>query len=95
MAHDDHAPSHADSVLVPEGFSLQPLATGLNYPTAIAFADDKIWVSESGAVPGTPPRVVQIGPDGQETTVLASDQLPKGVLDGPVTDITSMTARSG
>jgi hypothetical protein len=62
MAHTDHAPSNAqqqedqsfestDSVLVPDGFSLAPLATGLNCPTAIASSKDHIWVIESGAVP--------------------------------------------
>jgi hypothetical protein len=77
-----------DSVLVPDGFSLRPLATGLNFPTAIAFSEDHIWVSESGAVPGSLPRVVTIGPDGDVTNVLSGDQLPDGVLAGPVTDIT-------
>ncbi|WP_445500249.1 hypothetical protein [Microvirga sp. G4-2] len=45
--------SNGDGVLVLEGFSLQPLATGLNFPTAITFSEDQnqAWVSESGALP--------------------------------------------
>lgn len=82
--------SNGDSVLVPEGFSLQPLATGLNFPTAIAFSDDQtqVWVSESGALPGTQPRIVQLNPGGDVTPVLSGDQLPEGVLAGPITDVT-------
>jgi hypothetical protein len=88
MALPDHAPSSSDSVLVPDGFSLQPLATGLNFPTAIAFSQGQIWVGESGAIPGTLPRIVQIGAAGEVTAILSGDQLPAGVLAGPVTDIT-------
>jgi hypothetical protein len=32
------------AVLVPDGFTLQPLATGLTFPTAITFSGDQIWV---------------------------------------------------
>src|SRR5215208_6801642 len=90
MAHNGPNHSTGDSVLVPEGYSLQPLATGLNFPTAIAFSEDKdqVWVSESGALPGTQTRIVQLNPGGQVTPVLAGDQLPGGVLAGPITDVT-------
>jgi hypothetical protein len=62
MADNSQNHPNGDSVLVPEGFSLQPLATGLNFPTAIAFSEDEtqVWVSESGALPGTQPRIVQL-----------------------------------
>jgi hypothetical protein len=80
--------SDADNVLVPDGFSLQSFATGLTFPTAITFSNDKVWVSESGATPDTVPQVVQIGPDGHASSVLSSNQLPEGVLAGPITDIT-------
>jgi hypothetical protein len=90
MAQDSQTPSNADSVRVPDGFSLKPLATGLNFPTAIAFSEDKeqVWVSESGALPGTQPRIVQLNPGGQVTPVLSGDQFPEGVLAGPITDVT-------
>ncbi|WP_445505319.1 hypothetical protein [Microvirga sp. G4-2] len=78
------------NVNVPEGFSLQPLATGLNFPTAIAFSEDQtqVWVSESGALPGTLPQIVQLNSGGQVTPVLSGDELPEGVLAGPITDVT-------
>jgi glucose/arabinose dehydrogenase len=90
MADNSQNHSTGDSVLVPEGFSLQPLATGLNFPTAIAFSEDKtqVWVSESGALPGTQPRIVQLDPGGDVTPVLSGDQFPEGILAGPITDVT-------
>jgi hypothetical protein len=84
----DHDQSDADNVLVPEGFSLQSFATGLTFPTAITFSKDHVWFSESGATPDTVPQIVQIGPDGHPTPVLSSNDLPDGVLAGPITDVT-------
>jgi glucose/arabinose dehydrogenase len=84
----DHDQSDADNVLVPEGFSLQSFATGLTFPTAITFSKDHVWVSESGATPDTVPQIVQIGPDEHPTPVLSSNDLPDGVLAGPITDVT-------
>ncbi|WP_213288069.1 glucose/sorbosone dehydrogenase-like protein [Bradyrhizobium sp. sGM-13] len=75
-------------MIVPEGFSLQLFATGLTFPTAIAFSDDQVWVSESGAVPGTVPQIVQVGPRGEAIIALSSEQLPEGILAGPITDVT-------
>jgi hypothetical protein len=90
MADNNQNPSTGDSVLVPKGYSLQPFATGLNFPTAITFSEDKgqVWVSESGALPGTQPRIVQLNPGGDVTPVLSGDQFPEGVLAGPITDVT-------
>ncbi|ACL62919.1 glucose/sorbosone dehydrogenase-like protein [Methylobacterium nodulans] len=84
--NDSHA--SPENVVLPDGYSLQAFATGLTFPTAITFSNDQVWVSESGPTPDTVPQVVQIGPDGHPIPVLSSDQLPAGVLAGPITDIT-------
>ncbi|WP_245266710.1 sorbosone dehydrogenase family protein [Bradyrhizobium sp. WSM1743] len=86
--HDNDDQLTPENVIVPEGYSLQAFATGLTFPTAITFSDGHVWVSESGATPNTVPEIVQIGSDGHPIPVLASNQLPAGVLAGPITDIT-------
>jgi glucose/arabinose dehydrogenase len=82
---NDAAP---ENVIVPDGYSLQAFATGLTFPTAVTFSNDHVWVSESGPTPDTVPQIVKIGPDGHPIPVLSPDQLPTGVLAGPITDIT-------
>ena len=76
------APSN---VVVPAGYTMTAVATGLNFPTAITFQGDSIWVAEAGII--TPPAVKQID-KGKLTTVLTASMLPSGVLVSPVTGIT-------
>lgn len=80
------AASQPSNVTVPVGYSMTAVATGLNFPTAITFQGDSIWVTEAGII--TPPAVKEIDNKGDITTVLTSNMLPAGVLVSPVTGIT-------
>jgi hypothetical protein len=85
---DDHGFAHAAAnASVPPGYFLQPLATGLDFPTAIASSAEGIWVAEAGVVPGFPPTVKRIDPDGGATMILSGDQLGSRLM-GPLTDVT-------
>ena len=61
------APSNA---IIPPGYTMTAVATGLNFPTAISFQGDSIWVTEAGII--TPAAVKQIDKKGNITTVLTS-----------------------
>ncbi len=74
------------NVVVPQGYTMTAVATGLNFPTAITFQGDSIWVTEAGII--TPPAVKKIDKNGNITTVLTASMLPAGVLVSPVTGIT-------
>lgn len=74
------------NVVVPAGYRITAVATGLNFPTAITFQGDSIWVTEAGII--TPPAVKRIDSNGNITTVLTASMLPAGVLESPVTGIT-------
>ena len=74
------------NVVIPPGYAMTAVATGLNFPTAITFQGDSIWVTEAGIV--TPPAVKMIDNKGNVTTVLTSSMLPSGVLVAPMTGIT-------
>lgn len=77
------AEAKPDYILEP-GYRLERIASGLTYPTAIAFdSQGKIYVTESGYAYGTPPgkgRVLRVDTNGT-TTELA------GGFGGPVTGI--------
>ena len=77
------APSNA---IIPPGYTMTAVATGLNFPTAISFEGDSIWVTEAGII--TPAAVKQIDKKGNITTVLTSSMLPAGALVSPLTGIT-------
>jgi hypothetical protein len=80
----------AGNVRVQGGYSLQALARGLDFPTAVAFSNTStggVWVAEGGFLPGFAPKVKQIGPNGTVTTILSGTQLP-GRFEGPLTDVT-------
>lgn len=77
------APSN---VTIPSGYTMTAVATGLNFPTAITFQGDSIWVTEAGII--TSPAVKVIDNKGKVTTALTSGMLPSGVLVAPVTGIT-------
>ena len=72
---------------VPPGYFLVPVARGLDFPTAVAFSSDRIWVAESGALPGTAPRIEEIDANGEATTILDGDALGAQLM-GPLTDVT-------
>lgn len=74
------------NIVVPPGYTMTAVATGLNFPTAITFHGDSIWVTEAGII--TPPAVKEIDRNGNITTVLTSSMLPTGVLVAPLTGIT-------
>ena len=78
------SPSNA---VVPPGYTMTAVATGLNFPTAMTFQGDSIWVTEAGII--TPPAVKRIDNKGNITTQLTASMLPAGVLVSPVTGITS------
>src|SRR5262249_14536597 len=59
------------NVVIPEGYSMTAVATGLNSPTAMTFFGDTIWVTEMG---GT---VKEIDSGGGNTT-LATAGAPSG-----------------
>ncbi len=80
------APAAAPSnIVISPGYSITAVATGLNFPTAMTFAGNTIWVTEAGI--GTPPTVKRIDRNGTVTTVLTSAMLPAGKLAAPLTGI--------
>ena len=79
----DAAPTN---VVVPPGYTMTAVGTGLNFPTALTFQGDSIWVAEAGII--TPPAVKEIDNKGNINTVLTASMLPAGVLVSPVTGIT-------
>jgi glucose/arabinose dehydrogenase len=74
---------------IQRGFKLHLLSTGLSFPTAMTFSPrGKMWVSEAGGIAGTAPQIVQIHRNGTASTVLSANQLPSGMLVGPINDVT-------
>lgn len=73
------------NVIIPPGYSMTAVATGLNFPTALTFYRDSIWVTEAGI--GAPPTVKRVDKEGNVTTVLTATMLPVGKLVGPLTGI--------
>jgi glucose/arabinose dehydrogenase/uncharacterized cupredoxin-like copper-binding protein len=74
-----------EDVGLPEGFDLELVAGGLNFPDAIAVADDGTIFAALSGFGGTPGQVVVVNPDG--TFVPFVDAATAG-LQGPITDIT-------
>jgi glucose/arabinose dehydrogenase len=72
-------------VAVPAGYRVEVVATGLTYPTGVAFDDDRVpHVVEAGYSYGesfTTPRLVRIGKDGSVTEVA------RGGRNGPWTGV--------
>src|SRR5262245_18114791 len=80
------SPSKSPSnVRLPGGYFMEAVATGLDFPTAIAFGAGKIWVAEAG-ITGAP-AIVRIS-GGSSTAVLTPADLAEGALVGPITDVT-------
>src|SRR5215211_3625614 len=75
----------AEDVGLPEGFELELVAGGVNFPSAVAVADDGTVLAALSGFAGTPGQVVLVNPDGITTVVV--DAATAG-LQGPITDIT-------
>jgi uncharacterized cupredoxin-like copper-binding protein/streptogramin lyase len=74
----------AEDVGLPEGFDLELVAGGLNFPDAIAVADDGTIFAALSGFGGTPGQVVIVNPDG---TVAPFVDAASAGLQGPITDI--------
>ena len=72
-------------VLVPRGYRVEVVATGLTYPTGVAFDDQGTpYVTEAGYSYGESfdqPRLLRVEPDGQLTTVATGDNGPWNGVD--------------
>src|SRR5438067_138848 len=64
-------------VAVPPGYCIEPVVTGLNYPTAVVTDEqDRVYVLESGYSYGedfAPPRLLRLEPTGQPAVVATGD----------------------
>src|SRR4051812_43819172 len=67
-------------ILVPRGYRVEAVATGLTFPTGIAFDDqDRPYVVEAGFSYGevwTTPRLLRIEPDGRATQIATGPGAP-------------------
>ena len=75
-------------VSVPDGYDITPAVTGLDFPSGIAYSEDRFWISEAGNLPQLPLTVKEVTLGGDVTTVLTPEMLPEGVLAAPLTDVT-------
>ena len=87
LVPDDDTPG----VLVPAGYDLRLVVTGLNFPSNIAAGNGRYWVCESGYLPTIPPTVKEItlpaAGTGTATAILTPAMLPMGTLLPPFTDV--------
>jgi glucose/arabinose dehydrogenase len=74
------------NVTIPPGYTMTAVATGLNFPTAMTFFGDTIWVTEEGTAT-SPPAVKQIDNQGNVTPMLTAAMLPAGTMVSPLTGI--------
>jgi glucose/arabinose dehydrogenase len=74
------------NVQIHGGYSMEALATGLSFPTAVAVSGTRVWVAEAGFLPSTVPVIKQIDQNGTATPILSGTDVP-GLL-GPLTDVT-------
>jgi glucose/arabinose dehydrogenase len=76
------APREIDpsDIALPEGYSIEAVATGLTFPTGVTFDDrGRIYVTEAGYSYGnvvTTPRLLRIGPDGGVTEIARGSNPP-------------------
>src|SRR5436309_6185458 len=73
-------------VAVPPGYRIEPLVTGLTYPTGVVTdQQDRVYLTESGYSYGEdfqPPRLLRVEPDGHLTVIAVGE-----VTDGPWTGL--------
>ncbi len=65
-------------VAVPPGYCIEPVVTGLTYPTAVVTDEhDRVYVLESGYSYGedfAPPRLLRVEPGGQASVIATGDE---------------------
>ncbi|MBC3542431.1 PQQ-dependent sugar dehydrogenase [Rufibacter sediminis] len=65
-------------VALPAGYTIEPIASGLTYPTGITFDEQgTVYVTESGYAYGEvwlPPKLLRLNPDGTTTQIAAGDK---------------------
>ncbi|CAN5339362.1 hypothetical protein BH23BAC1_BH23BAC1_07210 [soil metagenome] len=70
-----------DDIALLDGYQIEPVATGLTFPSGIDFDDEgNVYVIESGYAYGevfTTPQLIRIDPDGQQTV------MARGEKNGP------------
>jgi len=75
--------------ILPAGYFIESAATRFDFPTGIALDNSgTFWVSEAGFMPPFVPKVKRFNHTGVVTTVLSATDLPMGLLEGPLTDVT-------
>jgi hypothetical protein len=79
-------PANPSNVVILPGYSLTAVTCGLNFPTAMTFYGDTIWVTEEGTAT-SPPAVKQIDNKGNVTTMLTASDLATGTIVSPLTGI--------
>jgi hypothetical protein len=72
-------PQPLSNAVIPPGYAMTAVATGLNFPTAMTLFDDTIWVTEEGTAT-SPPAVKQIDRNGNVTTMLTATMLQAGTI---------------
>jgi hypothetical protein len=89
LAQTNPCPANPSNVTTLPGYSITAVACGLNFPTAMTFLANTIWVTEEGTAT-SPPAVKQIDNKGNVTTMLDASKLPAaGTLVSPLTGIVS------
>src|SRR3954452_4565837 len=88
-----------DDVLLPDGYRIEAVATGLNFPTGVAFDNDgRPHVTESGYSYGevwTTPRLMRVENNGQLNEVARGDHAPWNGLDFNPRDRAFYVAQGG
>jgi hypothetical protein len=79
-------PANPSNVVTLPGYSITAVACGLNFPTAMTFQGNSIWVTEEGTAT-SPPAVKQIDNKGNVTTELTASDLASGTIVSPLTGI--------
>ncbi|HEX8947608.1 MAG TPA: hypothetical protein VF790_01530 [Dissulfurispiraceae bacterium] len=68
----------ASDIALPEGYRIEPVVTGLAFPTGIAFDDNgRVYITESGVIHGetrTAPRLLRMEPGGKTTVIATGDE---------------------
>jgi hypothetical protein len=77
-------PANPSNAVILPGYSVTAVACGLNFPTAMTFHQDTIWVTEEGTAT-SPPAVKQIDNMGNVTTELTASDLATGTIVSPLT----------
>ena len=79
-------PANPSNAVTLPGYEITAVACGLNFPTAMTFYQDTIWVTEEGTAT-SPPAVKQIDNMGNVTTKLTANDLAPGTIVSPLTGI--------